>query len=104
MAWAQTEDEVIDGARGWRGAQPDEAYTEPAGSPEAIQQLATPQVDDDALREGFIISADTDEHVRRIRELEQLGADVVCLQNVSGADPLGTIRVYAEHVLPQLRA
>lgn len=104
MAWAQTEDEVIDGARGWRGAQPGEAYTDAVGSPEAIQELATPQVDDEALREGFIVSADADEHVRRIRELEQLGADVVCLQNVSGADPLGTIRVYAEHVLPQLRA
>lgn len=104
IAWAESEEAVIDGARGWRGAQPDEVYAAKVDTPEAIQQAADEDgIDDDALREGFIISADPDEHVSRIREMEGLGADVVCLQNVSGADPLGTIRVYGEHVLPALR-
>jgi hypothetical protein len=31
------------------------------------------------------------------------GATAVVVMNVSGADPLGTIRLYGEHVLPQLR-
>jgi hypothetical protein len=26
-----------------------------------------------------------------------------CLQDMSGADPIGTIRTYADHVLPSLR-
>jgi coenzyme F420-dependent glucose-6-phosphate dehydrogenase len=104
IAWGQDEDAVLAGARGWRGAQPEEAYKAAVGSPEAIQQLADrDHIDDDALREGFIITTDADEHVRRIQELEGLGADVVCLQNVSGADPLGTIDVYRERVLPALR-
>jgi hypothetical protein len=28
----------------------------------------------------------------------------VVVMNVSGADPLGTIRLYGEHILPQLRS
>jgi coenzyme F420-dependent glucose-6-phosphate dehydrogenase len=36
--------------------------------------------------------------------LEKLGATAVCVMNVSGADPHGTIRTYGEHVLPALRA
>jgi coenzyme F420-dependent glucose-6-phosphate dehydrogenase len=102
VAWAESDEAVIDGARGWRGTQPDEAYVEPVATPQAIQELARPQIDDDA-REGFVISADPGEHGERIREIEALGADVVCLQNVSGADPLGTIRVYGEEILPALR-
>jgi hypothetical protein len=30
-------------------------------------------------------------------------AQAVCVQNMSGADPLGTIRIYGEEVLPALR-
>jgi coenzyme F420-dependent glucose-6-phosphate dehydrogenase len=42
-------------------------------------------------------------HVERIRELEELGATVIVLQNNSGADPLGAIEVYGREVLPALR-
>ena len=38
-----------------------------------------------------------------IREVEQLGATIVCLQNASGADPRGALRVYGERVLPALK-
>jgi coenzyme F420-dependent glucose-6-phosphate dehydrogenase len=41
--------------------------------------------------------------VRRIRELEELGASVIVLQNCSGADPMRAIDVYGEQVLPRLR-
>ena len=51
-----------------------------------------------------IVSADTDTHVKRLRMLERLGATTVCVMNCSGVDPLGTIRVYGERVLPELRA
>jgi hypothetical protein len=40
---------------------------------------------------------------QRIREIEETGATVVCLQNASGADPLRALEVYGERVLPILR-
>jgi hypothetical protein len=33
----------------------------------------------------------------------QLGATAIVIMNISGADPLGLIRTYGEHVLPELR-
>lgn len=35
---------------------------------------------------------------------DEIGATVVCLQLIGQADPEGSIREYAEHVLPALRA
>lgn len=32
-----------------------------------------------------------------------MGATAVVVMNVSGADPLGAIRLYGQHVLPELR-
>jgi coenzyme F420-dependent glucose-6-phosphate dehydrogenase len=58
---------------------------------------------DSELAENAIIGSDLDHHVERIRELEELGATVIVLQNNSGADPLGAIKAYGEHVLPALR-
>jgi hypothetical protein len=43
------------------------------------------------------------EHVRRLREVEDLGATVVAVMNCSGAGIEESIRVYAREVLPQLR-
>lgn len=34
---------------------------------------------------------------------QQLGPTAMVFMNVSGADPLGTLRFYGEQVLPQLR-
>jgi coenzyme F420-dependent glucose-6-phosphate dehydrogenase len=42
--------------------------------------------------------------VERIREIEELGATVVCLQNGSGAAPERALEVYGESVLPVLSA
>lgn len=53
--------------------------------------------------ESYIVSSDPEHHVERIREVQGLGATVVCLQNASGSDPLGALRTYRESVLPALR-
>jgi coenzyme F420-dependent glucose-6-phosphate dehydrogenase len=103
FAWAQGDDQLIDGVRVWRATVPDEFYADDWHEPAKMQEHAAQQVSDDDLRESFVISTDPDEHVQKVRELEQLGATVVCLQNMSGADPMGTIRVYKESVLPALR-
>jgi coenzyme F420-dependent glucose-6-phosphate dehydrogenase len=103
FAWAEDDDAAPEGARGWRGTVPPEVYVEDIHTPEAIQEFAASRVDDDTLRQSLLISSDPERHVERIREIESLGATIVCLQNFSGADPLGTIETYREHVLPALR-
>jgi coenzyme F420-dependent glucose-6-phosphate dehydrogenase len=93
----------MDGVRPWRATVPDEFYVDDWHDPAKMQDHSAQQVSDDDLRESFVISTEPEEHVEKVRELEQLGATVVCLQNMSGADPMGTIRVYKESVLPALR-
>ena len=63
------------------------------------------ELSDDELKERFIISADPDEHVERIKQLEQLvdGDVIVKLSNFSGLNALEAIQIYGERVLPKLR-
>lgn len=61
------------------------------------------EVSDDEFKEAFIVSSDPEVHAERVREVERLGATVVCLQNGSGAAPEQALRVYGERVLPGLR-
>jgi hypothetical protein len=42
-------------------------------------------------------------HIRQFKAMKGMGATAVVMMNVSGADPLGTLRLYGEHVLPALR-
>ncbi|HLM49610.1 MAG TPA: hypothetical protein VK279_03615, partial [Solirubrobacteraceae bacterium] len=71
---------------------------------EEMQRRADEQMTDERFaKEGFIVAADPEEHVERIREIRELGASVVCLQLIGDADPLGSIRTYGERVLPALR-
>lgn len=104
FSWAPDDDAALEGARVWKGAVPDEFYTDDWHDPEAMYRHGEEHVSDDEFRERFIISSDPEEHAERVREIEQLGATIVALNNVSGRDPLGAIGVYGEHVLPRLRA
>lgn len=103
MAYAPDEDALMDGVRPWRGTQPPEVDTDAIGTPQEIQDVAGPKVDDDALREGFIISADPAEHIRRVLEIGKLEPDVINLQLIGAADPLGTLAQYEHEVLPTVR-
>jgi coenzyme F420-dependent glucose-6-phosphate dehydrogenase len=49
------------------------------------------------------VSSDPEAHAERLREVESMGATVVCIQNGSGADPERALAVYGEKVLPALR-
>jgi coenzyme F420-dependent glucose-6-phosphate dehydrogenase len=103
FSWAQDDDAAMDGARVWKGAQPDEFYKENWHIPRQMYEEGARQLSDDDLREAFIISSDPEVHVERVREVEKLGATIVVLMNNSGADPEGAIRTYGERVLPALR-
>ena len=105
MAWAESREAAIAGARRWKPTQLPEVYTDDISDPAEMQRLADEQMTDDAFaREGFIVSEDVDEHIERVREIAGLGATTVCLQLIGQADPMGTIRVYGESVLPALRS
>ena len=103
FSWAETDEPALEGARVWKGTQPPEYFTDDWSDPVEMQRKAESEVSDEEFMESYIVSADPEEHVSRIRDIEKLGATVICLQNGSGADPHGALRVYGEHVLPALR-
>jgi coenzyme F420-dependent glucose-6-phosphate dehydrogenase len=104
FSWAEDDGAALEGARVWKGAQPDEFYTDDWHDPKQMYEHGESQVSDQEFREALIISSDPEVHAERIREAEKLGATTMALMNCSGADPHGAIRVYGERVLPALGA
>jgi len=103
MSWATDDDAAFEGAKPFKATMPDEFYVDDWHDPVAMSKHADEKFSDDDFREQFIISSDPDEHASRLRDVEELGADIVVVMNNSGADPLGAVRVYGEKVLPALR-
>jgi len=102
FSWAEDDDAALEGARIWKGAQPDEFYTDDWHHPVKMYEHGERNFSDDDLKEKLIISSDPEVHVERIREAEQLGATIIMAMNVSGADPHKAIEVYGGKVLPAL--
>jgi coenzyme F420-dependent glucose-6-phosphate dehydrogenase len=103
FSWAEDDDAAFEGARVWKATQPPEFFTDDWSVPTEMYEHSEEQVSDEEFKESYIISSDPNQHAERVREVEQLGATIVCLQNGSGADPHGALRVYGEKVLPALR-
>ena len=105
FSWAPDDADALEAARVWKGAVPDEFYTDDWFDPQAMYARGEEQISDEDFKRQFIVSSDPDEHVARIKELEQLvdGDVVVKLSNQSGPNALAAIRVYGERVLPKLR-
>jgi coenzyme F420-dependent glucose-6-phosphate dehydrogenase len=104
FSWAEDDAAALEGARVWKGAQPDEFYTDDWHDPQAMYEHGEEQVSDEQFREALIISSDPTVHADRVREAEKLGATTMSLMNCSGADPHGAIEVYAQDVLPALKS
>ena len=97
------EQATIDGAKMWKATQLPEVYKEEIPDPADMRARGEEQVSDQEFaKEGFLIGADPEDQIRRIREMEEAGATVVGLQCI-GADPLGSIERYGDQVLPALR-
>jgi coenzyme F420-dependent glucose-6-phosphate dehydrogenase len=103
FSWAEDDDDVLEGARVWKDAQPTDHFTDDWHDPQAMYRRGEEQISDQDFRSTLIISADPEEHAERVREIERMDATVVCLQNASGAAPQAALRVYGQHVLPALR-
>jgi coenzyme F420-dependent glucose-6-phosphate dehydrogenase len=101
-SWAEDDDAALAGAREWKGTLVDGNYTEPIADPAAVGRTGE-DVSDAKFKAMAIVAADPNTHVKRIRMLERLGATTVCVMNISGSDPLGTLQTYGRDVLPSLR-
>ncbi|MGH2957893.1 MAG: TIGR03557 family F420-dependent LLM class oxidoreductase [Solirubrobacterales bacterium] len=102
FSWAEDDETALEGARVWKGAQPDEFYADDWHHPQKMYEHGEKQLSDEELKEALIISSDAEVHADRIREAERLGATTMALMNVSGADPHRAIEVYGKKVLPAL--
>ena len=100
FSWAEDDDAALEGARVWKSTQVDDYFTDDWHDPQAMYERGEREVSDEAFKESYIVSSDPEQHVERIREVERLGATVVCLQNGSGSAPERALEVYGESVLP----
>jgi coenzyme F420-dependent glucose-6-phosphate dehydrogenase len=103
FSWAPDDGAAFESVRKWKGAQPDDHYTDDWHKPREMYEHGEQELSDEEFAQNVIAGSDPEQHVERIRELEQLGATIIVLQNNSGADPLRAIEVYGSEVLPALR-
>jgi len=103
MSWAEDDEAALEGARVWKATMPQEYFTDDWHDPKAMFEKADGEYSDEEFREQYIVSSDPEEHAERLREVEGLGATVVCIQNGSGSEPERALAVYGERVLPALR-
>jgi coenzyme F420-dependent glucose-6-phosphate dehydrogenase len=103
FSWAEYDEAALEGARVWKSTQIPDYFTDDWHDPRAMYERAEREVSDEEFKESYIVASDPELHAERVREVERLGATVVCLQNGSGAAPERALRVYGERVLPALR-
>ena len=98
------EAETIASAKKWKGTQVPAMYIEDIHDPAEIFRRGDEHMtDEEFAHEGFLVGADAQEHVGRLKEMQEAGATVICLQLIGDADVEGSIRRYGEEVLPALR-
>jgi coenzyme F420-dependent glucose-6-phosphate dehydrogenase len=103
FSWAEDDEAALEGARVWKSTQVPDYFTDDWHDPRAMYGRAENEIRDEEFKEAYIVSSAPEHHAERVREVERLGATVVCLQNGSGAAPEQAVRVYGEQVLPALR-
>ena len=101
-SWAEDDDAALEGAREWKGALVDEHYTEPISETWRNHE-GRAGVSDTMFKTMGLISSDPGKRVRQIKAMRAMGATAIVIMNISGSDPLGMLREYGEHVLPELR-
>jgi coenzyme F420-dependent glucose-6-phosphate dehydrogenase len=101
-AAAETSDLALESSREWKGTLADESYADPVSDPGEVGALGE-SLSDTKFKAMATVSANPDAHVRQLKMMRTMGATAIVMMNVSGADPLGTIRMYGDHVLPALR-
>jgi coenzyme F420-dependent glucose-6-phosphate dehydrogenase len=103
VSWAPTDEEALEQARKWKGAQPPEHFTDDWHEPRKMYEHGEDETSDEEFAANVIAASDPEEIQERLRELEQLGATVIVLQNNSAANVERAIEVLGGKVLPALR-
>jgi coenzyme F420-dependent glucose-6-phosphate dehydrogenase len=101
-AAADNDDLALDSAREWKGTLAMENYAADINDPAEVGAHGA-RVSDRKFKMMAILSADPKVHVRRLKAMRAMGATALVVMNISGADPMGTLRLYGEQVLPALR-
>ncbi len=104
VSWAPSDEEALEAARKWKGSQPREYYREDWHEPRKMYEHGEAVMSDEEFAQTIIAGADPELFRERLRELEQMGATVIVLQNNSAADPVGAIEMFGRDVLPALRS
>jgi coenzyme F420-dependent glucose-6-phosphate dehydrogenase len=102
VAWAETDEQALEHVRKWKGAQPDDHYTEDWHEPRKMYEHGEQETSDEELAQGVIATSNPEEIQERLREIERLGATVVVVQS-SSSEPERAIQVIGSEVLPALR-
>jgi coenzyme F420-dependent glucose-6-phosphate dehydrogenase len=103
VSWAETDEEALEQARKWKGAQPPDHYTGDWHRPRAMYEHGEQEVGDEEFAQSIVAGSDPEAIADRLRELEQLGGTVVTLQNNSAGNAGRAIDVIGGDVLPALR-
>jgi coenzyme F420-dependent glucose-6-phosphate dehydrogenase len=102
----EPEQAIIKATKKWKTTQFPEYYLEDHHDLDDMAASAEERMSDEEFaHEGFLVSADPQEHIDRIRKLIAIDDAVtsICLQGIGDLDPLTSIRRYGEEVLPALR-
>jgi coenzyme F420-dependent glucose-6-phosphate dehydrogenase len=106
FALGDDEAALIKATKKWKTTQFPEYYLEDHHDLEQMAAEAESRMsDEEFVHEGVLVSADPQEHIRRIRELMDIdeAVSVICLQAIGDHDPPASILRYGEEVLPVLR-
>jgi coenzyme F420-dependent glucose-6-phosphate dehydrogenase len=103
VSWAPTDEEAVEQARKWKGAQPKDHFTADWHEPRKMYQHGEQEMSDEEFAQNIIAVSDPDEIAERLREFEKLGATVITLQNNSAGNADKAVEVLGEKVLPALR-
>jgi len=103
VSWAPTDEEAVEQARKWKGAQPQDHFTADWHEPRKMYEHGEREMSDEEFAQNIVAASDPDEIAERLRELEKLGATVITLQNNSAGNADKAIEILGEKVLPALR-
>jgi coenzyme F420-dependent glucose-6-phosphate dehydrogenase len=103
VSWAPSDDEAVEQARKWKGAQPQDHYTADWHEPRKMYEHGERETSDEEFAQNIVAASDPDEIAERLRELEKLGGTVIVLQNNSAGNVDKAIEVLGGQVLPALR-
>ncbi len=79
IAWAKTDEAAVAGARRWKPTQLPSVYRDDIRDPLEMQRLAAAELTDaEFAHEGFVVSADVEHHLARLRGLCSLEPSVIC--------------------------